>query len=156
MLGHIWQKDSAPSSSRRAALKLEQLDTRVVPAVVAVNDTFSVVAGRVITTLPEEGVLANDFDNRNFGDVLSAVQVGPPRYVGSNRPLPANAKDQTIQATRIAQLLQITPFQIILAIRARHPAFACVSITSVKGPCSLQPGGNRFATQDVVTGMITP
>jgi hypothetical protein len=91
MLGQFWQKDSAPLSSRRAALQLEELDSRDVPAVVAVNDTYSVVAGRVLTTLPNNGVLINDFDDRNFGDVLTAVQVGPPRYVGSNRPLPANA-----------------------------------------------------------------
>lgn len=92
MFGFHWLKDSpAASKTRRSTLQLEALDRRDVPAVIAVNDTYSIAAGRVLTITPVDGLLANDFSDTEFGDTLAAVQVSAPRFVGSARPLPADA-----------------------------------------------------------------
>lgn len=92
MLGFTWPKDSPAShKTPRSLLNLEALDRRDVPAVVAINDTYSITAGRVLTIAAQDGLLANDFSNAEFGDVLASAQVTAPQFVGSARPLPANA-----------------------------------------------------------------
>lgn len=69
---------------------LEALDERVVPAVIAVDDSYSVARGAVLTVDAKIGVLSNDFSTTDPGAVFSAAQFGAVRYVGSTQPLPAN------------------------------------------------------------------
>src|SRR5688572_8149231 len=73
---------------RPAALNMEQLEAREVPAIIANGDIYDVAAGSVLTVPATQGVLANDFSDTFPGQVLSAqVNVGA-KYVGSNIPLP--------------------------------------------------------------------
>ena len=54
-----------PSRSKTTAARLmprvEQLDDRIVPALVATQDIYSAAAGTVLTVPFTQGVLANDF-----------------------------------------------------------------------------------------------
>ncbi len=92
MFGLSWPKaSSAARPGMRAAPQLQELDARDVPAVIAVEDSYGVGIGRVLTVPVTQGVLQNDFSTTDFGAVLSATQVGKVQFVGSPRPLPANS-----------------------------------------------------------------
>lgn len=73
-------------------LKLEQLEVREVPAVIALADTYTVQAGQVLTiaAIPN-GVLANDFSNSNPNAILAATVTQGAKYENqANSPaLPA-------------------------------------------------------------------
>lgn len=70
-------------------LALEALDERAVPAVIAVDDTYTVARGAVLTVDAQTGVLTNDFSNSDPGATLAAAQLGAVRFVGSNQAVPA-------------------------------------------------------------------
>lgn len=69
--------------------RVEQLEDRITPVLVAVGDVYLAGLGRLITVPANEGILSNDFSNTNPGQVLTAALVGAPRFVGGTAPLPA-------------------------------------------------------------------
>jgi len=80
---------STPAPARRATgPRLEQLEVRDVPAIIATGDVFTTPLATVLATTATQGVLANDFSTAFPGQVLSAQLVGLPTYVGSLQPLP--------------------------------------------------------------------
>lgn len=100
------------TTTRRPATTLGQVDPledRVVPALFANSDLYSVDLGRVLTvpasagvnTNSEGGVLANDFSDTFPGQVLTATLVGLPRYVGSNIPLPGTGQVNGVLTTSL-------------------------------------------------------
>ena len=78
------------SEPARRLLALEALDERAVPAIIAQNDTYTAAAGRVLTVGSTTGVLANDTSTDPNAAVLSAIQTGAVRAVGSTVTLPSN------------------------------------------------------------------
>jgi hypothetical protein len=76
--------------SRRAFPRLEPLDSRDVPTVIAVNDLYSAHLGQVLTVSAKTGVLANDFSQTNPGAVLVADLKTAPQITGLGPALPAN------------------------------------------------------------------
>ncbi|MGL4422060.1 MAG: hypothetical protein ACRCZF_15435 [Gemmataceae bacterium] len=66
--------------------KLEGLDTRVVPAVVANPNDYSVAKGTVLTVNVANGILTNDFDDEDSGAVLNAILAQGAKYTGANAP----------------------------------------------------------------------
>ncbi len=79
MFDSLWcrLRTSSPNSRR---LSLDTLEERITPVVIAVNDVYSVEAGRVLTVDAQDGVLANDFNTTNFGAVLTATLAAGPFY----------------------------------------------------------------------------
>jgi len=69
-------------------LKLESLESREVPAIIANPDAYDSRASQVLTVLVPEGVLANDFSDTNPGSVLFANIKANPIYANSPVPLP--------------------------------------------------------------------
>ena len=68
--------------------RVEPLEDRITPVINLNADVYSAALGQVLTVPATKGVLANDFSDVSPGQVLSAALVTPPRYVGSNIPLP--------------------------------------------------------------------
>ncbi len=99
MFGSFLPKDRGFQATSRKpntfGLYIESLDERIVPAVIGVNDTYTVEAGRVVVvnaSSPDPitgaiGVLANDFSDSNFQAVLVASQLSPAK--SSIQPAPA-------------------------------------------------------------------
>jgi hypothetical protein len=77
--------------ARRPAFRVEQLEDRAVPAIIATGDTYSVAAGAVLTVPAPQGLSSNDFSDTFPGQVLT-VNTAPftaPRYVpGPGTPIP--------------------------------------------------------------------
>ena len=62
----------------RIAPRLESLDHRDVPTVIAAPDTYTVAAGQTLTVSVQKGVLSNDFSSTNPGAIIVAdLKVGP-------------------------------------------------------------------------------
>ena len=88
MFGFTSPKDRAPLRAKTLSpLSLEHLETRETPAVITVDDTYSVEAGRVLVVNAQQGVLSNDFSDSNFQAILVATQLTPAR--SSIQPAPA-------------------------------------------------------------------
>src|SRR5436309_1578213 len=83
-------KPKAPTP--RFAPRVELLEDRTTPTLIANQDFYSVPVGTVLTVPFTQGVLANDFDdNPAFQGVrLQSSLLRGATYVGSNRPLPLN------------------------------------------------------------------
>lgn len=106
MFGFPWtKKESARRPDQPFGPRVEQLEAREVPTVVAIGDTYRVAAGQVLTVNAGRntaiegpgpvGVLANDFSDTNPGAVLAATRLTVAKYVsptGASVPaLPAQA-----------------------------------------------------------------
>lgn len=88
MFGFTSQKDRGQDRPRtKSPLRLENLEARETPAVITVDDTYSVEAGRVLVVNAQGGVLSNDFSDSNFQAILVATQLTPAR--SSIQPAPA-------------------------------------------------------------------
>ena len=74
----------------RTVPRLEALDSRDVPTVIAVNDLYSARVGQVLTIAASNGVLSNDFSTTNPGAILVADLKTAPIITGQGPPLPAN------------------------------------------------------------------
>ena len=92
MFGTRFTKPSR-TSRLRITPRLESLDSRDVPAVVAVPDFYTVRAGQTLTVPVAKGVLSNDFSDSNPGAILVAdLKAGPTLNTPPAAPaLPANA-----------------------------------------------------------------
>jgi hypothetical protein len=84
---------AAPTRSRlRVVPRLDALDARDVPAVIAVPDFYTVRAGQTLTVPVATGVLSNDFSDSNAGAIIVADLKAGPTLSGPPAPaLPANA-----------------------------------------------------------------
>jgi hypothetical protein len=73
--------------------RLQLLDERDVPTVIAIPDFYTVRAGQTLTVPVNQGVLANDFSSTNPGAILVAdLKAGPTLTQPPAAPaLPANA-----------------------------------------------------------------
>ena len=71
--------------------RVEELEDRITPVLNAVADTYSAALGQVITVPATQGVLSNDFSTDFPGRVLTATLETPPRFVGTNVPVPPNS-----------------------------------------------------------------
>ncbi|MBL8864449.1 MAG: FG-GAP repeat protein [Gemmataceae bacterium] len=93
MFGFTSPKDrSALRAKTKSPLALETLETRETPAVITVDDTYSVEAGRVLVVNAQQGVLSNDFSDSNFQAILVATQLTPARSAIQPAPaLPASS-----------------------------------------------------------------
>jgi hypothetical protein len=100
MFGFPWSKKESARRDKPLGPRVEQLEAREVPAVIAVGDLYRVPAGQVLsvpagrdTSLQGAGpvgVLANDFSDTNSGAVLTATLQTVAKYVSPNgSPLPA-------------------------------------------------------------------
>jgi hypothetical protein len=75
----------------RSVPRLDALDSRDVPTVIAVNDVYTGHVGQVLTVPVNIGLLSNDFSQTNFGAVLVADLKTAPTITGVGPALPANA-----------------------------------------------------------------
>lgn len=77
----------------RATPRLQLLDERDVPTVIAIPDFYTVQAGQTLSVPVNKGVLANDFSSTNSGAILVAdLKAGPSLSQPPAAPaLPANA-----------------------------------------------------------------
>ncbi len=93
MFGFTSPKDrSAARATTKSPLALVQLEARETPAVITVDDTYSVEAGRVLVVNAQQGVLSNDFSDSNFQAILVATQLTPARSAIQPAPaLPASS-----------------------------------------------------------------
>jgi hypothetical protein len=84
---------TAKTRPARIAPRLEQLDIRDTPTVVAIPDFYTVAAGQTLTVGVSQGVLANDVSTTNPGAILVAdLKAGPTPTTPPVAPaLPANA-----------------------------------------------------------------
>jgi hypothetical protein len=94
----------------RTAPRLEPLDPRDVPTVVAINDIYTAHVGQVLTVPVNIGLLSNDFSSTNFGAVLVADLKTAPQITGVGPALPANAL--TLNANGAFQFLVPSNFNI--------------------------------------------
>jgi len=72
-------------------LNLEQLDDRITPVVVAVNDFYEAEVGTVLNVTADRGVLINDQSLTNRGNDLVADLKSNPAYVNGTGPPGATA-----------------------------------------------------------------
>ncbi len=77
-------------STLRTTPRVESLEDRTTPTIIANQDFYTVPVGQVLTVPFTQGVLANDFsDNPQFQNLrLTAGLFRGATYVGSARPLP--------------------------------------------------------------------
>ncbi len=88
MFGFTSQKDRGQDRPKsKPFLQLENLESRETPAVITVDDTYSIEAGRVLVVNAQQGVLSNDFSDSNFQAILVATQLTPAQ--SSIQPAPA-------------------------------------------------------------------
>lgn len=87
MFGSRNIKMTRPSPKMRITPRLQSLDQRDVPAVIAVPDFYTVQAGQTLTVPVAKGVLSNDFSDSNFGAIIVADLKSGPAV--SNPPAPA-------------------------------------------------------------------
>ena len=84
------RKDRSPAPA--FAPRVEALEARETPAVVANPDNYQVGAGQVLTVPVNQGVLINDFNDTNPGAILSSSLVVGAKYTGAGAPpLPAGS-----------------------------------------------------------------
>jgi hypothetical protein len=89
MFGFNRQDDEITSARRPTVTpRIEVLESREVPAIIANADTYTVSAGQVLTVPANIGVLANDFIDNNPGATLTVIGNTAPAYANSNQPLP--------------------------------------------------------------------
>jgi len=89
MFGFNRQDDeTAPARGPAITPRLEILEAREVPAIIANADTYTVQAGQVLTVPANIGVLANDFIDNNPGATLTVIGNTAPQYANSKQPLP--------------------------------------------------------------------
>src|SRR5262245_57300999 len=88
---------SSPTQARslrrnlRAFPRLESLDSRDVPTVIAGNDVYTAQVGQVLTVPSKIGLLSNDFSSTNFGAILVSDLKTAPQITGVGPALPPNA-----------------------------------------------------------------
>ncbi len=91
MFGSTRNKVRAAQKTTRIVPRLDTLDSRDVPTVIAVDDFYFAQVGKVLTVPATQGVLANDFSQTNFGAILVADLKTAPTITGVGPALPANA-----------------------------------------------------------------
>jgi hypothetical protein len=88
MFGFTSRQDRTPDRpTLQSPLRLETLEARETPAVITVDDTYSIQAGSVLVVDAKNGVLSNDFSDSNFQAILVATQLSPAK--SSKQPAPA-------------------------------------------------------------------
>lgn len=143
MFGLSWPKESpAARPGLRAGLSLQEMEDRAVPAVIAVNDSYNVSSGRVLTVPVTEGVLQNDFSTTDFGAVLTTAQIGKVQFVGSARPLPANS----LTLNPNGSFTFIAPSQIPAGVSKVTFQYQATNITQTSGP---EAPGNAVVTINI-------
>lgn len=94
MLGYSRHKtDSTSTPSVRISPRVEELEDRAVPALIANGDFYNVALGRVLTVNAANGVLSNDYSDlpANAGKQQVANLIQGPTYTTTPQPLPANS-----------------------------------------------------------------
>lgn len=86
-------RTAAKARSTRLTPRLNQLDSRDTPTVVAIPDFYTVQAGQTLTVNVQNGVLSNDVSTTNPGAIIVAdLKAGPTPTTPPIAPaLPANA-----------------------------------------------------------------
>ena len=103
MFGFNRHEDASPSARRPTITpRVEILESREVPTVFAVADTYTVTAGQVLTVPPNLGVLANDFSDTNPGATLTVTGNTAPVYANSSQPLPLGSLIGGLTLNKIA------------------------------------------------------
>jgi hypothetical protein len=90
--------------------RIEALDARDVPTVIAVNDIYTATVGQVLTVPAKIGLLSNDFSQTNFGAILVADLKTAPAITGIGPALPANAL--TLNANGAFQFIVPSSFNV--------------------------------------------
>lgn len=133
--------NDSPSPRRAAPLRLEALDERAVPAVIAQNDAYTGIRGRVLTVDAVNGVLTNDFSDQTFGSVLAASQVSPIVSVGSSVPLPPN----TLTLNANGSFTVVVPSNLAASVTALQFTYRATNLTD-----PFDPAGTAVVTIGVI------
>ena len=97
----------SPQTLGRRRLNLEQLDDRITPVVVAVNDFYEAEVGTVLNVTADRGVLINDQSLTNRGNDLVADLKSNPAYVNGTGPPGATAGIVVTKSGEIAYYCSI-------------------------------------------------